>query len=507
MGFKFHRVSSEMQMALRFLLLIAAVSGLSSEAKTVPADPPAFPNSPAGRALTSLTKAVNAGSEAALKTYVERQFSAAAKREQSVEQIVRCLKNVHRRAGTLTWDAIYPQTSTYIGAFAWGENAPYRRQDGTRIFVRLETGTDTPDAIDRFEFQAAEAPIEPLLPYPPAGASEAIRIRAIRQGAALAAKAGRLSGVVLIQRNGRTLFSVAYGQASREFNVPNRLTTRFNLASVGKVFTTVAAMQLVAAGKLRYAVPIRTYLPDYPQPAIADKITLRHLLTHTSGLGDIFGPGKDDPNHHFQTLTDYLPLFASEPLLFEPGHGNAYSNAGLLLVSLIVERVSGMPFETYLRQHIFAPAGMTGVDYAPLDAVCPERAIGYTADRSEDPLSPTPLWKNNLRYLVSLGTGPATGAGGGYATADDLARFANALLENRLLPRHFLDEAVAAGLGFEVGEVSGHKRFGHAGAGPGMNTSLFVYPDSGYTVVVLSNLDPAFAQVFAERIGEVLMRP
>ena len=471
------------------------------------AEPPSLPATSAGRALAGLIKAVNNGDDQSLSAFIETQFSAEAKRERPLPEIVACLQNVDRRAGKLTWDVIYPQSPYYIGAFAWGENAPYRPQDGVKIFVRLETRTESPNLIYRFEFRPSETPIEPLFPLPLSGVSEKARLQAIRRGAERAAKAGLLSGVVLIRRNGNTLWQAAYGEANRDSRVPNRLSTRFNLASVGKVFTTIAASQLVAEGRLNYDAPVRTYLPDYPQPAVADKITLRHLLTHTSGLGDIFGPGKDDPNRHFRKIEEYLPLFASETLQYEPGHGNAYSNAGLILVSLIIERASGMTFEEYLRRRIFAPSGIAGISYAPVEKIVSDRANGYFPDRDDDPLALSPPLKSNLRFLVGLGVGPPSGAGGGWATADDLARFADNLLNHRLLPARFLDEIIQDKLGFEIGDVNGHKRLGHTGSGPGINASFFVYPDSGYAIIVLTNADPAFGQIFADRIGDVLTRP
>src|SRR5262249_43644411 len=170
---------------------------------------------------------------------------------------------------------------------------------------------------------------------------------------------GEFSGVALIARDGKPFFHEAVGLADRSFSVPNRSDTRFNVGSIGKAFTQVAIAQLAAQGKLAFTDTIRRHLPEYPSAA-ADRITIQQLVTMTSGLGDVFADKYDaPPKARLRPLADYLPLSAGEPLLFEPGADRRYSNAGYVVLGLIVEKVSGESYYDYVRRHVFDPAGMT----------------------------------------------------------------------------------------------------------------------------------------------------
>ena len=180
-----------------------------------------------------------------------------------------------------------------------------------------------------------------------------------------------------------TFFLEAYGRADRDFDVPNRTDTKFNVGSINKVFTQVAVAQLASGGKL--ALSDRPRLPDYPGPG-ADRITIQQLLTMSSGLGDIFGKKYDaTPKSRLRNLSDFLPLFVDEPLLFEPGMSRRYSNAGYVVLGLIVERVSGQSYHDYVREHVFRPAGMR------LRRVSPGRGVAELRRRYTRVPRPRPL--------------------------------------------------------------------------------------------------------------------
>src|ERR1700686_5310040 len=151
------------------------------------------------------------------------------------------------------------------------------------------------------------------------------------------AKAGQFSGVVLLARNGAPVFQRAYGLADRERGVANDPETAFNLGSINKIFTQIAILQLRYAGKLALDSTLATYWPDYPNKEVAHRITIRQLLRHTSGIGgNIFDPPAGGTRNDIRTLRDYLPLFVNKPLAFEPGSRNAYSNAGYVVLGLLV---------------------------------------------------------------------------------------------------------------------------------------------------------------------------
>jgi CubicO group peptidase (beta-lactamase class C family) len=318
---------------------------------------------------------------------------------------------------------------------------------------------------------------------------------------ALAARAAKLagehefSGAVLVAKDGRVLFAHAYGLADRNRRIPNTLQTRFRIGSMNKMFTAVAILQLVEAGKLKLTAPLGTYLRDYPNHGVVTKVTIHHLLTHTGGTGDIFGPDFDAHRSDLRTLADYIKLYGKRGLEFEPGSQWAYSNYGFILLGAVIEKVTGHSYYDYVRQHIYAPAGMTATGSLPENDAVPGRSIGYTK-----PPGATG-WAPNTDTLPYRGTS----AGGGYSTVGDLAHFAHALLSHKLLgpdtTKLLITGKVKTGpevryaYGFEdARDANGNGWVGHGGGAPGMNGDLKVYPRSGYVVAVLANLDPPAAQ-------------
>jgi CubicO group peptidase (beta-lactamase class C family) len=336
----------------------------------------------------------------------------------------------------------------------------------------------------------------------PAAPTEAALVRATTAHLDALARDHELSGVVVIARGDKPLFRRAYGFANLADRVPNRDDTRFNLASMGKMFTAVAILQLVEAGRISLDDRVGKHLPAYPNQAVREDVTIHQLLTHTSGLGNFWEAHGKAAKERFKEVSDYLPLFVEQPLAYPPGTGFAYSNAGFLVLGLVIEAVTGQRYFDYVTEHVFARAGMTGAGFDELDQVIPKLAIGHTRS-TERPRQ----WMNNVYVNVVKG-GPA---GGGYATADDVVRFATALASHRLLSSAstalLTTGKVAYGkrkyaYGF-VEEISnGHRVIGHSGGHVGIANELMLFPDLGYTVVILTNGDvDAFwdAQSFLKR--------
>ncbi|HWT00636.1 MAG TPA: serine hydrolase domain-containing protein [Pyrinomonadaceae bacterium] len=320
------------------------------------------------------------------------------------------------------------------------------------------------------------------------------------------AAADKFSGVVLIAKDGKPVFQKAYGYADRETKTSNNLDTRFRLGSMNKMFTSVAIAQLVEAGKLKYTDKLAQVLPDYPNKEVAQKITVHHLLTHTSGLGDIFGPEFDKRKDELREIKDYVSLFANQPLRFEPGAGWSYSNGGFIVLGLIIEKLSGQSYYDYVQKYIYDAAGMKLSGSVPKTEKVTNLAVGYMKRPPAGQLAP------NWETLPWRGMS----AGGGDSTAGDLLRFAEALRNHKLLGAQ-LTETIVTGktqpgsgadskyaYGFEDDLVAGHRVVGHGGGAPGMNGQLDIYLDNGYTVVVLANLDPPVAQNVTGYIRERL---
>ncbi len=269
--------------------------------------------------------------------------------------------------------------------------------------------------------------------------------------------------VVVIQ-NGRILCQQAYGFANLELGVPNTPQTKFRLASITKQFTAAAILQLQEAGALSLDDSLAKYLPDFPQ---GDKITLRHLLTHTSGLG----------------------RSERAPLEFPPGERCNYSNAGYRLLGRIIEKVSGLSYEEYLRRHIFQPLGMlnTGCDHP--DTVLGHRASGYVVNPNGGYL--------NQPYEDIFST--AFSAGCLYSTVEDMRLWDQALYAEQVLKQETIAEAftpvklndgseVGYGFGWMIGKYRGVAEISHGGDASGFNTWIGRFPDQRFTVIVLSNL-------------------
>ena len=351
----------------------------------------------------------------------------------------------------------------------------------------------------------AGAPTAPGAPGD--AASDSAFVAALRARLEAASQSGEFSGAVLVARDGRTLFEGAYGLADRERGVPNTPLTRFRVGSMYKMVTAVATLQLVQDGTLRLDAPLGTYIPDYPNADVASKVTPHHLLTHTGGTGDIFGPQFIEHRSELRTVEDYLRLYGTRDLQFAPGAKHVYSNYGFILLGAAIERVGGTSYENHVGARVLAPAGMTATGTAPEDSLVTGRSVGYTRQ-----LVPGALVSNapTLPYR-------GTPAGGGYSTVGDLARFAVAVREHQLLdPEHtalLLSGKVAVGPTFSyaygfVDRVVGGRRFvGHGGGAPGMNGDLAFEPTGGYVVVVLSNLDPPAAQQVAAFILARLPTP
>src|ERR1044071_594990 len=183
-------------------------------------------------------------------------------------------------------------------------------------------------------------------------------------------------GTVLVGRGSQLLFSKAYGSANLEWNVPNTPNTRFRLGSVTKQFTAASILLLEERGKLSTADPVKTYIPD--APAAWDKITIFHLLTHTSGIPNFTSfPDYAKLEPFPATAAELVARFRDKPLEFQPGERWNYSNSGYVLLGYLIEKVSGEPYEKFVRDNIFTPLGMADSGYDSNTAIIPHRASGY----------------------------------------------------------------------------------------------------------------------------------
>ncbi len=353
--------------------------------------------------------------------------------------------------------------------------------------------TDTPIPPTHTPASPTPTPEPTAVPPEPTPASAAVASQLIDTIEGLGAT-GEFAGAALVALEGEPVFADAYGLARREPDLANEIDTKFDLGSMGKMFTSVAILQLVEQGALSLDGRIVDYLPDYPNREVAEQVTIHHLLTHTAGMGDCFeGEFFTTPRDQLRTLEGYLPLFVDDPLQFEPGEQWAYSNEGYILLGLIIERVTGQGYWDYVGENVLLPAGMADTGACDLEAEAPERATGYTTFDAEG--NDTGTLAENTPLMPVVGTP----AGGSYSTVEDLLRFANALLDHRLLSPESTElllegkveirEGRHYAYGFFDRIIQGQRVVGHGGGAPGVCTFMDMFPDTGYTVIVLSNTD------------------
>lgn len=345
-----------------------------------------------------------------------------------------------------------------------------------------------------------------------AGTSSSAEFQAISAGirscADSFASADEFSGVLLLERQGHRVLGLTYGMADPARGMKNVIDTPFNIASVGKIFTTTAVGQLIDRGKVRLGDPVARFLPELG--AELGRITIAQMLSHSSGIGNIFNPANTPKISSARTTRELMNLVAAEPPAFAPGSKRLYSNTGFLVLGAVIEAASGQSYADYVHEHVFRPAGMThsSLKGRPSDAA-------QMLTRSED-LTGAMLIHSDAKVPRRAATPGSGGAyGGGYSSAPDLARFAQAMQADRLVSaktRALLwsnaGTVVGAGpgeyaYGFQLSTENGRMTVGHSGLAGGANAEFHWSPAEKWTLVVLSNFDPMSATIIgnAARLG------
>ena len=431
-----------------------------------------IPDTPAGHVLAMWLDGFNSEDKVKLQAYIDRYH-----RKSTPQNYI----ELHQVTGNLSVLKIEKNEPNDIVAVL-GESL-------ADDVLRAEYKTDPTDAtklLDGSQIAGADRPDD--LAIPRLTQNEALKT-AIARADGLAAQ-DKLMGAVLIESHGRILLEKAWGYGDRNAKIPLKITDKFRLGSMNKMFTATATLQLVGQGKLSLDGTVGQYLPDYPNKDIAQKTTIRMLLTHTGGTGDIFGDDFDKHRLELKTLDDYVKLYGARAPEFPPGAKSDYSNFGFILLGVIIQKVSGEDYYDYVRDHIFRSAGMTDTASLPESENVPGRVNGYAQKDGK--------WVLNTDTLPWRGTS----AGGGYSTLADLLKFAHAMMDGKLLPDDLRDAATRSetdgdwyGYGFEVHGTGLAHSYGHTGGAPGMATELRVYPKAKTVVIELFNIDPGIGVV------------
>ncbi|WP_018622013.1 serine hydrolase [Spirosoma luteum] len=294
-------------------------------------------------------------------------------------------------------------------------------------------------------------------------------------------QANHFNGVALVAQKGKILCHKAYGYSHVNNQTPNDTATRFPILSITKSFTSTLILMLQEQGKLSVQDNLSTYFPDFPN---GDSITIHHLLTHTSGLFDymsLIDEGDSAIVCHPVAKQQILDIFQNKPLAFKPGSAYAYCNSGYFLLGLIIEKVTGQPYEKIVRELIFNPLNMahSGFDYINLPASI--RAQGYDT-LTADYQSAYPHFDSTVTYS----------AGAMYSTSGDLYKWYQAVASQKLLTAKSWKQAFTPnlndyGYGWMRGSYLGKLYVRHDGGYPGFMASSVYYPSEDITLIILQN--------------------
>jgi CubicO group peptidase (beta-lactamase class C family) len=310
-------------------------------------------------------------------------------------------------------------------------------------------------------------------------------------------------GAVLVAREGKIVLNSGYGFANLEWSIPNAPTTKFRLGSITKQFTAASVLLLEERGKLKLEDKVKKHLPD--APAAWDKITVFHLLTHTSGIPSFTGfPDYMATNGTATSPRDLIARFRDKPLEFEPGEKWNYSNSGYAVLGSLIETVSGQTYAAFVEENIFKPLGMTDSGYDSNSALIPRRAAGYAPTMVP---GSGPDWKNPVNAGFIHMTIPFA-AGGLYSTTEDLLRWEQGLFGGKLLSPASLQKMTTPfkqdyGLGVGVSTRNGRRMVEHGGGIEGFATYLSYSPDDKIMVAVLANVEGGVAGQIAGKLAAV----
>jgi CubicO group peptidase (beta-lactamase class C family) len=446
--------------------------------------------SPATKRAREVVAVINAATPAAIRAFVDSAFDDQM-RGMPMRAHIDFFMGQREQSGGLEWVEVQDEKPAETTALL------KRKLTGELIAVLVRTNPAAPYRIGGI---GQRPPRPKVAQAEPRITTDAELTTALGDFVNRLVRADLFSGTVLLAKDGKRLYGMAFGEANKDFGVPNALDTKFNLGSMNKMFTAVTVAQLVEQGKLSYDDPLSKFMPDFPSADAARKIRIKHLLTHTSGLGSYFNDEFDRTSRaKYRTVDEMLTLAKNEKLAFEPGARWSYSNTGMLVLGKVIEVVTRQDYFDYVREHLYKPAGMRSTDAYQLDEVNRNLAVGYQREYADDG---TKRFRNNIFMHVIRG-GPA---GGGYSTAEDLVRFAESLKASKLVSAATYELLTTPkpdvnspdyGYGFGVNSQTGI--VGHSGGFPGISSNLDIFKGSGYVAVVMSNYGGA-SQPVVEKI-------
>ena len=430
------------------------------------------------------------GDEPAARKFFAEHIAPAALAQVSLEERLQRRAATLERTGGLTPLEVVDEDGSTLAVRCKASN-------GDEVVARFEAEPASPHRLMGVRIEAGP-PGQGGPPPRPAGPpiDDAEAVKQTRAFLEARAAAGEYSGVTLLARGDQVLMSQGWGLADRDRKIANTPETRFNVGSIGKIFTRTAVAQLAEQGKLSLDDKLSRYLPDFPH---ADSITIAMLCAHRSGVGDVFNAKYDAMDRSkLRHNHDYLELIRDQPLWFSPGTSERYSNGGYVLLGEVITRVSGEDYYDYLAKHVYGPAGMKHTG-APIEGDGTQGlAHGYTQQGA------TQGGRDNVATRPARGSA----AGGSYSTAADLLAFDHALLGGKLCGGPWSGWVTggprpAPGAQSAPPAPSG-QGFGFAGGAPGLNAEWLHEGD--VVLIVLTNRDPETARPTVQGAQDIVRR-
>jgi len=469
-------------------LLCAAVSIALLGIFTLSAEiPSTIPDTPAGKRVKESVDIINSGDRTQIQDYISTQFTPSFIKMFSKERLFNVYYGFFEKYKGLEFNKVQESSpERFVAVFRC-------RQTGSAYLFGLTVHEKSPHKIRGMTLLPMTHPDQPESLE---SLTEKERVEMLESYLNVLGESNVFSGAILLAKNGRVIFQKAHGLADREDNVLNKKETRFNLASLNKMFTAVAIAQLCEQGKMSYNDPVGKHLDkDWLSPEISKKVQVKHLLSHTSGIG--ISKGDDNLfyleqyiDKKFRQIDDYKMLTQGAFLKTNPGKESSYSNIGFHLLGPIIEKVSGEGYYDYIQAHIFDMAGMKDTGFDELDQLAPNTARGYVKELKDGKIS----WRSNESDCNWKGTP----AGGAYSTVGDLLKFEQALKNNLLVSKETRDllftpkkelGARSYGYGFSVRQFEDQLKVGHTGGYTGINNHFSMYLNNDYTVIILCNID------------------
>ena len=440
--------------------------------------------------MAEIVELINGGDRAAVEQYVSEHYTERFRDSFPMTQHTGVFRQMHGAGPDLVLAEVVESSESVLKALLKSEAADLWLE------MHIVVEDEPPHRVASLGVQPGAAPAGSRKEA--AGAGPPASLDELDAYLSEAAAGGAFSGVVLVARDGTPIFHQAYGPACKNHGVPNRLDTRFNLGSINKLFTSVAAARLMQEGRLGLDDPIGKYLEGFPEEA-ASRVTIRHLLQMSSGWGDYWtNETYLASRFDLRRVADYMEFLKEMPLQFEPGSESTHSNTGYEVLGAVIEAVTGEDYYDYVREAVYGPAGMKDTDSYERDAVVENMATGYTN------LHPYDDAGEGYRMTNTIMLSPrGTPAGGGYSTAEDMLRFARALGAHELLDARYTGLLLNRFEGFPE-EDGPAGRMAYAGGAPGVSAYLGVDFGNGETVIVLSNYDSPVAIEVGRKIGDML---